>query len=589
MLLPNKYLLLIVYFLFQINLFTQTINSLRVEGNTSFDESQILSWSEVRMNMPVYPGLKDSIKSKLALQFADRGYFNNIITVSDSLSEDSSAMSIAISIEENPPSKIKYVNVLFADSSLRDVVDFKAFDFLEGEIFNKFVIEESINELITGYENAGFPFTKIIVESVILFSDSTDEQDYAGINLKVVPGKQSTIDKIEITGNESTKDYVILRELRIQKGEEYIQEKIEELPERLNKLRFFEPVTVPEFYFNSEEEGVLVIKVKERQTNNFDGIIGYVPGTREGEKGYLTGLVNVSLRNLFGTGRAAAFRWQQFDRFSQELELKYLEPWLIGFPFNINGALFQRKQDTTYVQRRIEGAVEYLATEDISASVFVSSESVIPSETDSTVFTVYNSSILTSGVALKLDTRDDPFAPTSGLLFVNSYSLSNKTINGPEQFITPDIQTKITLQRLTIQFSIYYELFIRNIVALSLNGAELRGSFFEDSDLFRLGGTQSLRGYREDQFLGSRIFWSNLEYRLLLTRRSYAFIFLDTGYYLRSEDSFRSVERQEDFLTGFGFGLSLETGLGILGVSYALGEGDSFSEGKIHFGVINEF
>ena len=37
------------------------------------------------------------------------------------------------------------------------------------------------------------------------------------------------------------------------------------------------------------------------------------------------------------------------------------------------------------------------------------------------------------------------------------------------------------------------------------------------------------------------------------------------------------------------FGINLETGLGILGVSYALGKGNSLSEGKIHFGIINEF
>jgi outer membrane protein insertion porin family len=122
-----------------------------------------------------------------------------------------------------------------------------------------------------------------------------------------------------------------------------------------------------------------------------------------------------------------------------------------------------------------------------------------------------------------------------------------------------------------------------------LNVRELRGSTFENSDLYRLGGNNSLRGYREDQFLGSRIFWSNLEYRALLTRRSYGFLFFDTGYYLRAEEPELKIPKSEEFLYGFGLGLSLETALGVLRVSYALGEGDSFSDGKIHFGVLNEF
>jgi len=117
----------------------------------------------------------------------------------------------------------------------------------------------------------------------------------------------------------------------------------------------------------------------------------------------------------------------------------------------------------------------------------------------------------------------------------------------------------------------------------------LRGPTFENSDLYRLGGTNSLRGYREGQFLGSRIFWSNLEYRALLTIRSYGFIFFDTGYYLRPGEPDRNIDKSEDFLYGYGLGLNLETALGVLRVSYALGKGDTFSDGKIHFGILNEF
>jgi outer membrane protein insertion porin family len=83
--------------------------------------------------------------------------------------------------------------------------------------------------------------------------------------------------------------------------------------------------------------------------------------------------------------------------------------------------------------------------------------------------------------------------------------------------------------------------------------------------------------------------WGNLEYRLLLTRRTFAFVFFDAGYYLRNADTRQNIHELSAFKTGYGLGLNLETGLGILGVSFALGKGDSFSQGKIHFGIINEF
>ena len=578
--------IIILFSLFSNILLSQVVESFDVTGNSAFSDSEYRQWSGISNGLQVFPGMIDSVKSRIAKQLSLRGYLNfKFEDEKVAYSPDSQKVDLLINISEGSPTYVRDINIGGLDSIDNKITTM--FDFQRGNVFNKYDLEENISETLTYLENNGYPFAKIIVSSVDFQKEG--RENVADIYLDIKRETRSTIDKIEIIGNTSTKDYVITRELRLDSGAVYSQEIIAELPNRLNRLRFFEPVNVPRFYFNSKSQGVLLIEVKEKQTNNFDGIIGYVPARNEDEKGYITGLVNISLRNLFGTGRAAAIRWQQFDRNSQELELKYLEPWLLGFPFNINLGLFQRKQDTTYVQRKLEGALEYLATEDISASVFIGTEEIIPTENEVPVFKVYNSNVFTTGANLKVDTRDDPYAPTSGLFFINSYSFSRKKINGPAQFITPNLETRINLQRFALDFEGFYEFFKKQVVALGIHGRELRGSFFENSDLFRLGGTNSLRGYREDQFLGSRILWTNFEYRLLLTRRTFAFLFFDTGYYLRESDAERNILKSEDYLYGYGLGLNIETGLGVLGVSFALGEGDSFSDGKIHFGLINEF
>lgn len=586
---PGKYFF---FFFFLISIpfgFSQSIDKIEISGNKVFSDSEILRWSGLRKGLQYSTGLIDTALSRIAYSISLQGYHHPDFTGTQvALTDDSAFTNVFISIDEGKPTYINEIIFVNTDS-LTDFDYIRQLNFLNGQIFIKDELENEINSVLTKFENAGFPFVKVIINSINIFKEENDDDYFCDIYLEIDKGTESKIDKIEISGNSSTKDYVIIRELRLRQGERYSQKVIEEIPKRLNRLRFFEPVSTPGFYLNSENEGVLLIEVKERQTNNFDGIIGYIPPVNDNEKGYITGLVNISLRNLFGTGRAAAFRWQQYDRNSQDLELKYLEPWILGFPFNINFSLYQRKQDTTYVQRKIEGSIEYLATEDISASVFIASESVIPAELAVPRFTVYNSSILTSGIGVNIDTRDDPFAPKSGLLFNTAYSLSQKNINGPQEFLTPDLKTKINLQRISMSLNTYFEIFTRQIIALGLNGMELRGSDFENSDLYRLGGTMSLRGYREQQFLGNRIFWSNLEFRSLLTQRSYAFLFFDTGYYLRNEEPEKLISRQEEFKIGYGLGLSLETGLGILAVSFALGQGDSFSDGKIHFGIINEF
>lgn len=566
----------------------QSITTIKISGNNNFSKDDIQNWADVNTGMKIYPGIIDSVKSGIAEHFAEYGYVNaNFDGTKLDINTDTTDVTLFIKVNEGEPAVVRKVNISGTDSLFTDKIN-EIFSFLENQNFNKFNLEEDISSSLTFYENNGYPFAKIIISSIEFQYDTLSEKSTASINLKVDEGTYSKIDKIEIIGNDKTADYVILRELRIDVGEIYSQNLIDELPKRLNRLRFFEPVAKPEFFINSKNKGVLVLRIKEKQTNNFDGIIGYIPGTGN-QKGYLTGLVNVSLRNLFGTGRAAAIRWQQYDRFSQDLELKYLEPWLFGYPFNLNASLFQRKQDSSYVQRKLEGSLEYLATESISASVFISTESVIPTDNGNNVFSVFNSTSVTTGINLKIDTRDDPYAPTEGILFMNSYSYSKKKINGPPQFLTPNVQRNVNFQRITLDLSGFYELFSRQIVALGVHGRELRGNNFEVSDLYKLGGANTLRGYTEEQFLGNRIFWSNFEYRLLLQKRTYGFLFFDTGYFLRDAEPDKNIDKQEGFRIGYGLGLNIETNLGVLSVSFALAKGDSFSDGKIHFGIVNEF
>ena len=541
---------------------------------------------KINAGTKIFPALEDSVSGRIYSSLRSEGYFHPAVN-SKVEKIDSSKSKLIIDVDEGKPTLI---NKIMFNSGLKDSLRLANFlSDLDNAIFTKGNIESVFSNIFDYYENIGFPFASVRIESIQFVDDSSTHDHTVNLFLTIDAGTKSKIDKIEIEGNTKTKDYVITRALQIEKGEPYSQKQINDIPDKLNRLRFFEPVEVPAYFINSKNEGVLKISVKEKQTNYFDGIAGYIPPANNNTKGYLTGFVNINLRNLFGTGRAASFRWQQENQYSQELEIQYLEPWLFGFPFNVQGSLFQRKQDSTYVQRNFEGALEYIATPEISASVIVNTQSTIPTERNVNVFTVYNSSAFTSGVNLRIDTRDDFYAPTSGILFINSYKFTQKTINGPAQFITADTKTKQNFQRLEFDFSIFKQFISKQVLAFAVHARELRGSDFEISDLYFLGGARSLRGYREKQFQGNRIVWSNLEYRFLLTRRTFAFLFFDSGYFLRNADETRQIAEISGFRNGYGFGINLETSLGVLGVSFALGKGDSISEGKIHFGIINEF
>lgn len=567
-------------------LFCQSITGIEFSGDRPLEQKELIS--ALGITFPIKTELfnLDSLNHRISTRLNSSGYFHHKLT-SVVIPTDSTSSKIFINITSGPRAVLKSLNFLADSDSL--IPGMRSLEFSEGNPYEEIEIQSIFGEILDELEKKGYPFAKIVVNSLGLEISPDSSSSSVQLNITLEPNLKAVISKIEIVGNENTSADVILREIKVKSGDIFYPENNRLLTSRLNRLRFFEPVPDPEFYFNEGKEGILKITVKETNTNNFDGIVGYIPPAQNEETGYLTGLVNINMRNLFGTGRNFSFKWQQLDRNSQELDLRYLEPFLFGLPLNISPRLYQRKQDTVYVDRFVEVTADYQTGENFSFSATFASQSIIPTLFEKPVFTVYNSSILTGGVGLRYDTRDDPVSPVSGINFFSSFSISNKKINGPAEFITPNQVLQVNLKKINFDFDLFLELFNRNIVALGVSVREIQGDFIEQSDYFKLGGNSTLRGYREEQFRGNRVAWSNIEYRYLISRRSYLFAFFDSGYYLVNGDESKKIVETSAFKNGYGFGMSFETGIGLLSVSYALASGEGFSDGKIHFGIINQF
>ncbi|MGK9475340.1 BamA/OMP85 family outer membrane protein [Melioribacter sp. OK-6-Me] len=555
------YLLLLL----SINTFSQPTNKILFKGNKLFNSETLQSL----LDSVIQRAKNNSIKAAIEKLYSYYGYYHTDVIIKKYENDKTQ-----IEIDEGNPT---FINKIFVDARdwdstfITDVINE-----LQGKIFSVLQFEEYVDRLLDYYERQGYPFAKIEIASIYFFENQN--KHFADIYLNIDKGILAKIEKIEIEGNNKTKKYVILRNAGISAGEIFTRDKINKIPERLMRLKYFDTVEKPEYFINNKNEGVLRIKVKEKQTNQFDGIIGYVPAGASG-KGYVTGLVNVGLGNIFGTGRNLSFRWQNENRNSQELEVNYLEPWLLGFPLNLSSGLFQRIQDSTYVQRNLSAELIFIASEDVTGSISVAHRSTIPTERKMKSFTVYNSTSLITGVNLSIDTRKNVYSPLSGILFNNTYKLNSKKINGPAEYL-PE-KRNYSLQQFEVDFSYYLEIFRLQVLAFAFHAREIRGDNIEVSDMYLLGGSNTLRGYIENQFAGKRILWSNIEYRYILTQKTYAFLFFDTGYFKRDDIS--------DYKFGYGMGINFETAFGIMSVSFALGKGDSYREGKIHFGIINEF
>jgi len=564
---------------------SSTIRSIVIKGNTVFTEREILGWISSRVGLAFSEEVRARDTRAIAEHFRRAGYIDvQVGQVDLQYAPDSTYVDVALTIQEGRQTVIGSI-ICRGQKELSEGEILGMFDTKPGRPLEESVFERDIDALLRRYEQIGYPFAHCRVEG--LERRPGEDRELLEITLQIDEGQRVTISEIRVEGNKDTRPEVIVRETRLTVGELFNPGKVDAIRQRLRRLNIFSDVSEPELYIRNEKGGLL-IRVQEGNTNTFDGVLGYIPATVSDEPGYLSGLASISMRNLFGTGRKLSFRWQRDDRFSQELGLRYLEPWIFGFPANVGGGFIQRKQDTSYVRRVFELKGELMLSEDLSISLLFGSESVIPSA-DTTVSRVFRSSTISFGGEILYDTRDDLYSPTTGARYRTDYQYGTKTFSNVPVAYASRVKGNVIVQRFTLDLEFYLSTFARQVVAVGLHGRELRSGQMEESEMFRFGGMHTLRGYRESQFLGSRMAWVNTEYRFLVARRSFMYGFVDGGYYLRPADELRGIPKVDAFKYGYGIGVQLQTGLGLLGVSFALGQGDAFTQGKVHFGLINEF
>ncbi|CAN5545373.1 BamA/TamA family outer membrane protein [soil metagenome] len=500
---------------------------------------------------------------------------------------DSSSVEIFINISEGDKVNIGKINLtgnkIFSDEEI-----LKSLNTKDSEILDENVLNNDIKALLEKYSAKGLPFASVTVEDISMYKDNGKDKIELSLNIK--ENSRVEISQVKIKGNEDTKDFVILRELKLSKEKIINSTDLDEIKKRLERLNIFQRVEDPKIYsLKNKNESGLLIEVTEGNVNTFDGVLGYVPPVSDADKGYFTGLVNISFRNLFGTGRKIEAKYESLVRTTQELEFKYYEPYIFGLPVFANMGFLQRIQDSTYSRRAFDLRGEVYFSQKFSLAGIAGYDRVIPSDSVSNVLKVADSRLFYTGIEVKFDNRDNIFIPTKGAIFLSNYTYGNKKIFNILELAALGYQENFSVQKYSAEADLFFSFFKRQTLLLKGFAGEVRSDRLEDADLFRIGGTKYVRGYRNEQFLASKLGGGNTELRYSIGTKSFLFGFYDFGYYFRPEDVLNHINEEKGFLFGYGLGIRLETQLGVIGVSYALGKGDGISDGKINFGLINNF
>ncbi|HEX9973349.1 MAG TPA: BamA/TamA family outer membrane protein, partial [bacterium] len=533
------------------------ISTVNVQGNRQF------SAREIQKIIPPGKYSTQQLKSlviQLLEKYRQKGFYFAEIEPKDTTNQ------LLLKINEGPELFVSKLNIIAKDSSreneIRLLLDSRKRGTVEEAI--KFNAEQILDYL----DENGYPYGEISIDSLIIAANRDDSKALLKCHLGLRVGTPVTIDSIIVQGNTVTKSHVITREMRLQRGEIYNQQRINRSQNRLQRTGLLNQVDEPQIFLDPQGHGVLLVNVKEGNPNQLNAVLGYNPATNNREKGYITGLIDVAFRNLLGTGRVVEAFWQKKDQRSQELRLHYIEPWVRGYPINVGTAFQQTIQDTTFIRRNLSLEINSPLSDVLTIQTNFGKEDVLPDSFGQILYQLPRSNSWLARLGFQYDTRDNLWNPARGVLYQTQYEYARKRVSAAPYVSDEAIEIgNFRRDRWLADIELYIPVFRWQTILVGLHGRQVKSneSAISISDLFRFGGTNSVRGYREEEFSGEKIAWLNLEYRYLLAPRSRVFLFMDGGYFYQKNQDKNVIE---DYKIGYGFGLRIETRLGIMGIDY---------------------
>ena len=562
------------------------IRTISIHGNAHFREDVLKEMMGIEERQHLPADWPDTPMTNVLSGYHQQGFYSaRIDSLRERVSSDSAFIDLDIWVFEGHRMKTGRIKILGVDDGWRREFG-EHMEMQEGRWFDEALLEQDIQRILDHLENNGHPLGRVAIHS--LSPNRDRDPPRMDIILDVNAGPAVRLESIRVQGNRFTKENVILREARLKVGAPYHHKDVLSVRERLQRLGFFQEVGEPDVAF-SQDRAAVTLQVTEGNSTTIDGVVGYHPSTNDRESGYFTGRLECIFRNLLGTGRFWEAYWEKKDAYSQAMRFGYEEPWLAGWPLHLGIQFEQEIRDTTYIEREWDFSVRYVPWATFSLSLKGGHREVHPDSSAIMIYDVARARSWLISAAIDYNTLDEPLNPSRGVRYQTTVTLGRKRNFTQPVVIDPeDWKSVVNTRLLQADAEAMLPTFRRQGFYLGLHVVEVRTGdrFVPLSDQIRFGGARTLRGYAEDTFRGSLVSWLNAEYRFRMGRYSRFFVFFDFGVYQRREAVLGLIKGTK---AGYGIGLRLETRLGLIGIDYGLGEGDSPMRGKIHVGLTGRF
>ena len=562
----------------------KTITKQVITGNTVISEAEITAALKTKPGMELTEqGLNEDLSA-----IYDLGWFYDL---RPEFKEVPEGVQVIYHVMESPAfTKVKITGNTVVDD--KKAAGF--FDLEENKIINLKDVNTRVQRLEEEYRQNGYILAR--VTDIHMDTDGT-------LNITVNEG---IVEDFKVKGNVKTKDYVITREMKLKKGKPFNAKDARRSMQRVYNLGYFEDVNV-KLNPGKEPNSVEVeISVVEMNTGTFGIGAGY-----SNADGFI-GMISIGDKNFRGTGDKVNIRWEFGGEDNKNYDFSYTKPWIDDkettatinlyditneyADYNIDGdeiARYDKKrrgQELTFSRKTDNEYVSNYVTLKNRDDIYKGMADGYENDKDQYYEDVFNNSQYKEdwmpstaaerrkenfGVTRSItvgrifDSRDNIYDPHEGKRI--AYSLEWAGLGGDFDFT-----------KFTADYRYYYRAGGESVWALNL------GAGYADGDMplsqrFSMGGSDTLRGYEDDQFRGNSMLKATLEYRFPIIKKVQGVLFTDNGYAWdkRHEDEFDLGLIKNSF----GVGLRINSPLGPVKLDYGYGD----DGGKFHFSFGGQF
>jgi outer membrane protein insertion porin family len=500
------------------------IREIIFEGNEAFEDDDLASefddtdeaswwkfWNSANFNKDKFEEDK-----KLLTNFYRSNGYRDFQVIGDSLaySEDKQDLKIFVSVYEGPQYKIRNINwegnLVYPADVLTERLNFERGDVYNYEKFKQNLqFNETQSDVSSLYQDNGYLSFNIEPREEKVAEDSID------LTIIISEGNRFKIGKIDITGNERTKEKVIRRELYTVPGDYFSRNNIFRSIQQLANLQYFNVEKLYENGVNPRPQNdstvTLVYNVTEKSSDYLNASVGY-----SGSFGF-SGAVGVTLTNFsvaepfqLGGGQILNFNWQfGVGNFYRTFTLGFTEPWFMDTPTLIGADVFDTRQRFFYDLRQSGGTIR-VGRRLKWPDDFFSIQGLVKFQYNNIIdggnfYAEGLSRQYTVGATISRTDIDNPIFPSRG----SKFSINGELSGGP---LLPG---NVDYYKLQFKTEIYKPLFNTKRIALYTSAdigyidELVKGTNINPFEFFFMGGnglviaTTPLRGY-EDRTVGPK-------------------------------------------------------------------------------------